>query len=77
MRRLAGIEHTDAEHTEHAPCFRLHEPGFRPCSSCLSMCPSTAALCPVPHRPLSKTVRFNVVRVIPAGAAAKKGFAGF
>lgn len=29
-------------------------------------------------RPLSKTVRFNVLRVIPAGSSAgKKGFAGF
>jgi ribosomal protein S17 len=27
-------------------------------------------------RPLSKTVRFNVLRVIPAGAA-KKGFVSF
>ncbi|GAB4813459.1 hypothetical protein N2152v2_000505 [Parachlorella kessleri] len=29
-------------------------------------------------RPLSKTVRFNVLRVIPAGSAGnKKGFSGF
>ena len=28
-------------------------------------------------RPLSKTVRFNVLRVIPAGSAAKKAFTGF
>lgn len=28
-------------------------------------------------RPLSKTVRFNVLRVIPAGSDAKKGFAAF
>ena len=28
-------------------------------------------------RPLSKTVRFNVLRVIPAGGAGKKGFTGF
>lgn len=33
---------------------------------------------PAPRRPLSKTVRFNVLRVIPAGSAAtKKGFSGF
>lgn len=29
------------------------------------------------HRPLSKTVRFNVLRVIPAGSGAKKGFGSF
>ena len=28
-------------------------------------------------RPLSKTVRFNVLRVIPAGGGGKKGFTGF
>ena len=28
-------------------------------------------------RPLSKTVRFNVLRVIPAGALQKKAFATF
>jgi len=28
-------------------------------------------------RPLSKTVRFNVLRVIPAGSGAKQGFSGF
>ena len=28
-------------------------------------------------RPLSKTVRFNVLRVIPAGSAGKKAFASF
>ncbi|KAK9795926.1 hypothetical protein WJX73_005369 [Symbiochloris irregularis] len=28
-------------------------------------------------RPLSKTVRFNVLRVIPAGSDSKKGFAAF
>lgn len=28
-------------------------------------------------RPLSKTVRFNVLRVIPAGASDKKGFSSF
>lgn len=29
------------------------------------------------NRPLSKTVRFNVLRVVPAGSGSKKGFAGF
>ncbi len=28
-------------------------------------------------RPLSKTVRFNVLRVIPAGQSGSKGFTGF
>ena len=28
-------------------------------------------------RPLSKTVRFNVLRVIPASGGDKKGFCGF
>eukprot|EP00197_Chlamydomonas_leiostraca_P003590 CAMPEP_0202859518 /NCGR_PEP_ID=MMETSP1391-20130828/1588_1 /ASSEMBLY_ACC=CAM_ASM_000867 /TAXON_ID=1034604 /ORGANISM="Chlamydomonas leiostraca, Strain SAG 11-49" /LENGTH=156 /DNA_ID=CAMNT_0049538553 /DNA_START=52 /DNA_END=522 /DNA_ORIENTATION=+ len=28
-------------------------------------------------RPLSKTVRFNVLRVIPQGGSANKGFSGF
>jgi small subunit ribosomal protein S11e len=28
-------------------------------------------------RPLSKTVRFNVLKVIPAGGAKVKGFASF
>ncbi len=29
------------------------------------------------RRPLSKTVRFNVLRVVPAGTGGKKGFASF
>lgn len=29
------------------------------------------------HRPLSKTVRFNVLRVIPAGSGNKKAFGSF
>jgi hypothetical protein len=40
--------------------------------------------CALPHlplacccRPLSKTVRFNVLRVTPTGASAKKGFGAF
>ena len=28
-------------------------------------------------RPLSKTVRFNVLRVTPQGSSSKKGFTGF
>ncbi len=39
----------------------------------LPACPA-----PLPPRsPLSKTVRFNVLRVIPAGAGSKKGFGAF
>lgn len=37
-----------------------------------SPCPPTRI-----RRPLSKTVRFNVLRVIPAGSGAKKGFGSF
>jgi hypothetical protein len=40
----------------------------------LQCCSFMAALCYC--RPLSKTVRFNVLRVIPAGAS-KKGFVSF
>ena len=29
------------------------------------------------YRPLSKTVRFNVLRVVPAGSLQKKAFATF
>ena len=38
-------------------------------------CPASppAPLC----RPLSKTVRFNVLRVIPAGSGSKKAFGAF
>lgn len=40
---------------------------------------ATAVSCVVcVFRPLSKTVRFNVLRVIPAGSGGdKKGFSGF
>ena len=45
-----------------SPCFRCNEGDTVTVGQC---------------RPLSKTVRFNVLRVIPAGAASKKGFSGF
>jgi small subunit ribosomal protein S11e len=45
-----------------SPCFRCHEGDTVVVGQC---------------RPLSKTVRFNVLRVIPAGSGAKKGFSGF
>lgn len=45
-----------------SPCFRCHEGDTVVIGQC---------------RPLSKTVRFNVLRVIPAGSGAKKGFSGF
>ncbi|CAL8464416.1 g3951 [Coccomyxa elongata] len=44
-----------------SPCFRAHEGDTVVFGQC---------------RPLSKTVRFNVLRVIPAGSGTKKGFAG-
>ena len=46
---------------EQAPCQAMHQ----------------AVLRPFCCRPLSKTVRFNVLRVIPAGSAGKKAFASF
>lgn len=45
-----------------SPCFRCSEGDIVTVGQC---------------RPLSKTVRFNVLRVIPAGDGAKKGFSGF
>jgi small subunit ribosomal protein S11e len=47
-----------------SPCFRVNEGDHVTIGQC---------------RPLSKTVRFNVLRVVPAGSSSggKKGFAGF
>ncbi|EIE18766.1 ribosomal protein S11 component of cytosolic 80S ribosome and 40S small subunit [Coccomyxa subellipsoidea C-169] len=45
-----------------SPCFRVHDGDTVIFGQC---------------RPLSKTVRFNVLRVIPAGSSSKKGFTGF
>ena len=45
-----------------SPCFRCNEGDTVTVGQC---------------RPLSKTVRFNVLRVVPAGSGAKKGFKGF
>eukprot|EP00891_Asterochloris_glomerata_P002203 jgi/Astpho2/2203/fgenesh1_pg.00040_%23_45_t len=45
-----------------SPCFRVAEGDTVIVGQC---------------RPLSKTVRFNVLRVIPAGSAGKKAFASF
>ncbi|KAK9823069.1 hypothetical protein WJX81_006727 [Elliptochloris bilobata] len=45
-----------------SPCFRVNEGDTVIIGQC---------------RPLSKTVRFNVLRVIPAGSGGKKGFAAF
>lgn len=45
-----------------SPCFRCKEGDTVVIGQC---------------RPLSKTVRFNVLRVIPAGSSGKKGFASF
>eukprot|EP00892_Ulva_mutabilis_P002894 jgi/Ulvmu1/12605/UM092_0035.1 len=45
-----------------SPCFRCREGDNVVIGQC---------------RPLSKTVRFNVLRVIPQGASAKKGFSSF
>lgn len=45
-----------------SPCFRCREGDNVVIGQC---------------RPLSKTVRFNVLRVIPQGASSKKGFSSF
>lgn len=45
-----------------SPCFRVNDGDTVVIGQC---------------RPLSKTVRFNVLRVIPAGSGSKKGFKGF
>lgn len=45
-----------------SPCFRANEGDTVIVGQC---------------RPLSKTVRFNVLRVIPAGSGGKKGFSSF
>lgn len=45
-----------------SPCFRCHEGDIVVLGQC---------------RPLSKTVRFNVLRVIPGSSGSKKGFSGF
>ena len=45
-----------------SPAFRCHEGDVVTIGQC---------------RPLSKTVRFNVLRVVPAGSSSKKGFSGF
>lgn len=45
-----------------SPCFRVNEGDTVIVGQC---------------RPLSKTVRFNVLRVIPAGSTGKKGFSSF
>ncbi|GLI58731.1 hypothetical protein VaNZ11_000485 [Volvox africanus] len=45
-----------------SPCFRVKEGD----SVVIGQC-----------RPLSKTVRFNVLRVVPQGSSAKKGFSSF
>jgi len=47
-------------------------------SACIDYLPSPARPEPLAaRRPLSKTVRFNVLRVVPAGTGGKKGFASF
>ena len=42
------------------------------CHVCSSTCASALAMC----RPLSKTVRFNLLKVIRSAGGDKKGFAG-
>jgi hypothetical protein len=58
----------------------LHRSGACTLHCCVTLCCRVlrVALPAVCCRPLSKTVRFNVLRVIPAGSGGdKKGFSGF
>jgi small subunit ribosomal protein S11e len=63
VKKYARYEKRHSNLSAHvSPCFRVKEGDTVVVGQC---------------RPLSKTVRFNVLRVIPAGASDKKAFAGF
>lgn len=63
VKKYSRYEKRHSNFSAHAsPAFRIREGDQVVCGQC---------------RPLSKTVRFNVLKVIPAGASAKKGFAAF
>jgi small subunit ribosomal protein S11e len=63
VKKYARYEKRHSNLSAHvSPCFRVREGDTVVVGQC---------------RPLSKTVRFNVLRVIPAGASDKKAFAGF
>lgn len=63
VKKYARYEKRHSNLSAHvSPCFRVREGDTVVVGQC---------------RPLSKTVRFNVLRVIPAGASDKKAFSGF
>lgn len=63
VKKYARYEKRHSNLSAHvSPCFRAREGDTVVVGQC---------------RPLSKTVRFNVLRVIPAGASDKKAFSGF
>jgi len=63
IKKYARYEKRHTNISAHiSPCFRCREGDTVVIGQC---------------RPLSKTVRFNVLRVIPAGAGDKKGFSSF
>jgi len=62
VRKYDRYEKRHSNFAAHvSPCFRIRDGDMVFCGQC---------------RPLAKTVRFNVLRVIPAGSG-KKGFSSF
>lgn len=63
FRPFCRYEKRHANISAHiSPCFRAKEGDTVVIGQC---------------RPLSKTVRFNVLRVIPSGSSGNKGFSSF
>eukprot|EP00192_Tetraselmis_astigmatica_P015458 CAMPEP_0117661358 /NCGR_PEP_ID=MMETSP0804-20121206/7494_1 /TAXON_ID=1074897 /ORGANISM="Tetraselmis astigmatica, Strain CCMP880" /LENGTH=157 /DNA_ID=CAMNT_0005468219 /DNA_START=82 /DNA_END=555 /DNA_ORIENTATION=+ len=66
LHYIKKFQRYEKRHTNIAahvsPCFRVKEGDHVTIGQC---------------RPLSKTVRFNVLKVTPAGSSSKKGFSGF
>ncbi|KDD74259.1 hypothetical protein H632_c1451p1 [Helicosporidium sp. ATCC 50920] len=66
LHYIKKYQRYEKRHTNFAahvsPCFRVHEGDIVTVGEC---------------RPLSKTVRFNVLRVVPSSTTARKSFAGF
>uniref|UniRef100_A0A7S0UW42 Small ribosomal subunit protein uS17 N-terminal domain-containing protein n=1 Tax=Polytomella parva TaxID=51329 RepID=A0A7S0UW42_9CHLO len=63
IRKYARYEKRHTNISAHvSPCFRVKEGDQVVIGEC---------------RPLSKTVRFNVLKVVPQGSSSKKGFSSF
>mmetsp|Transcript_40767 Transcript_40767/g.96951 ORF Transcript_40767/g.96951 Transcript_40767/m.96951 type:complete len:158 (-) Transcript_40767:92-565(-) len=66
LHYIKKFQRYEKRHTNIAahvsPCFRVNDGDIVTIGQC---------------RPLSKTVRFNVLKVVPQGSGAKKGFSGF